>query len=148
MHKSFPHLNEYIFMYSAGSVFYAAAELLFRGHTHWTMVLTGGLCAALIHFGNKRLKGKGLLFRCLFGCATITAAEYAVGCLVNRLLCWNVWDYSDRFLNLHGQICPLYSLFWFILSFPAIMLSRLTADHPPSAGGDHGIKRKENEVGK
>jgi len=33
-----------------------------------------------------------------------------------------VWDYSDRRWNVYGQICPLYSLLWFVLSAFALLL--------------------------
>ena len=111
MHNKLKDFHEYVFMYSAGSVIYAGTEVAFRGFTHWTMVITGGICAALIHFENKKLRSKKLYLRCLAGCATITAAEYSVGCIVNRLLHWNVWDYSERFLNIQGQVCPLFTFF-------------------------------------
>ena len=37
---------------------------------------------------------------------------------------WNVWSYADRPLNVLGQICPLYSLFWFLLAIPGVWLGR------------------------
>ena len=128
MQKKYQKILEYQFMYSAGSVIYAATEVAFRGHTHWTMVITGGICAMLLHLENKRLRKRKLYFRCLIGSATITALEFVVGCLVNRLLNWNVWSYSDRFLNIYGQICPLFSVFWFFLCIPAMYISTFVSD--------------------
>ena len=34
----------------------------------------------------------------------------------------NIWDYSDLPFNLMGQICLLFSVFWFFLSIIAIWL--------------------------
>ncbi len=121
--------HEYIFMYSAGSLIYAATEYLFRGYTHWTMVITGGICSAVIHFENKKLRKKRLIIRCLLGALTITFAELTVGLIVNKLLNWNVWDYSSQFLNFKGQICPLFSFFWFLISLPAIFISNRVSDY-------------------
>lgn len=146
MHNKLKDFHEYVFMYSAGSVIYAGTEVAFRGFTHWTMVITGGICAALIHFENKKLRSKKLYLRCLAGCATITAAEYSVGCIVNRLLHWNVWDYSERFLNIQGQVCPLFTFFWFLLSVPAIYLSCLVSDRSENFTGGNNVPKKKEKT--
>ena len=65
---------------------------------------------------NKKL---GILAKCLIGAAVITSLEFTVGMIVNVGLGWNVWDYSEKPLNLFGQICPLFSIGWFFLSLPA-----------------------------
>lgn len=120
--KKQKHIEECM-MFSAGAVVYTAAELLWRGHTHWTMTVTGGICALLIHLANRAMKDRPLSLRCLAGSGIITGMEFAVGCLVNCLLDWSVWDYSSMPFNIMGQICPLYSAMWFFISFPAIALS-------------------------
>ena len=112
-------------IFSTGAVVYTAAEVLWRGYSHWTMTLTGGLCALLIHIANKRLSKKNMLIKCGIGGGIITAAEFAVGCIVNKLLGWNVWDYSGMPLNICGQVCLLYSIMWFFMSIPAIAISSL-----------------------
>lgn len=112
-------------IFSVGAAAYTLTELLWRGHSHWTMTITGGACALLIHLANRRLEEKRLPVRCLVGSAIITGMEFTVGCVVNLLLGWGVWDYSDRPLNVLGQVCLLYSIMWFFISIPAIMLSNL-----------------------
>lgn len=110
-------------MFALGAAVYPVVELVWRGRTHWTMSLTGGLCTLLIHLCNRRMKSSGLAARCGAGCAVITLTEFAVGCVVNRMLGWNVWDYSGAPLNILGQICPLYCGFWFVLSLPVLAIS-------------------------
>lgn len=110
-------------MFALGAAVYPVVELIWRGHTHWTMSLTGGLCTLFIHLCGRRMAGRSLLARCGAGCAVITCTEFAVGCVVNRLLGWNVWDYSAAPLNILGQICPLYCGFWFVLSLPVLAVS-------------------------
>ncbi len=56
--------------------------------------------------------------------AAVTTVEYFTGVLVNLRLGWNVWSYADRPLNVLGQICPLYTLFWFGLAIPGVWLGR------------------------
>ena len=116
-------LKEYSFVYCFGAVLYSAIEIAFRGFTHWTMMLTGGLAYLLIYITNLKIKTKNLFVRCLSGCAIITGLELIVGCIVNRKLHMGVWDYSGRPGQILGQICPLFSFLWFLLSFPAMLLT-------------------------
>lgn len=118
-------LKDCLAIFATGSAVYTGAELLWRGRSHWTMTLTGGVCALLIHLANRPMQRRGtpVVLRCLAGCGIITSAELVVGCIVNRLLGWGVWDYSGMRFNLLGQICPLYCVMWFILSFPAVCIS-------------------------
>ena len=41
--------------------------------------------------------------------------------IVNIILQWNVWDYSNVPFNVMGQICLPFSIIWFFLSLPAIV---------------------------
>ena len=42
--------------------------------------------------------------------------------IVNIILGWNVWDYSNLPGNLLGQICPQFTVLWFFLSAVAVYL--------------------------
>ena len=61
------------------------------------------------------------LSRSLCGAACITAAEYVVGCTVNRHFRLRVWDYSHEFGNVQGQICPKYAVLWTLLAAPIML---------------------------
>ena len=104
--------------FGLGTVGYPLLELLWRGHTHCTMALTGGSCALLL----CETAGTRLPFplKCLLSAGEITAVEFAVGCLVNLKLGWEVWDYSGQPYNLLGQVCPGYAGLWLLLSAPAL----------------------------
>ncbi len=115
--------REYFTVFGIGGIVYGLVEVLFRGYTHWTMAITGGVAFLLIYIINMKMKSMSLLLRCLAGAAIITALEFAVGCVVNRALHLNVWDYSDEQFNILGQICPLFSLAWFLICIPATMLA-------------------------
>lgn len=106
-----------------GGIIYGLVEVVTRGYTHWSMILTGGLAFLLIHIINMNLKNNSLLLRCAIGCGIITVLEFVVGCIVNRGLHMNVWDYSGQKFNLLGQICPLFSTLWFLICIPAVYLS-------------------------
>lgn len=87
------------------------------------MLVTGGLCFLIFYIVNFILKNNSLLIRCIIAMIVITTLEFIVGYIVNIILKWNVWDYSNMFLNLMGQICALYSSIWFSLGVPMTYLS-------------------------
>ena len=107
-----------------GGSAYGAIELLWRGHTHWTMVVTGGVCYVFMYLIASR---DALLpwQRYILCAAVITSVEFVVGSIVNVGLGWAVWDYSREPFNLYGQVCARYALYWFLLSIPACALARL-----------------------
>lgn len=107
-----------------GGAGYGLIELCWRGHTHWTMVLTGGVCLLILYRVNQLWQGEFLVFRCIKGAILITCVEFVVGLLVNRLLHWAVWDYSGAVGNLLGQVCPLYFLLWYFLCYPISGLTK------------------------
>lgn len=113
-----------IILFIIGGIIYFNIEVLARGFSHWSMFIVGGLCFIIIGLLNEIYSWE-LLFQwqCLIGCGVITIMEFISGCIVNLLLHWNVWDYSDRPANLLGQICLHHSIFyWIPLSAIAIVL--------------------------
>lgn len=57
---------------------------------------------------------KPLLF--ILMAIAITALEFVVGIIFIRGMKMKLWDYTDRWGNIKGVICPLFSFFWGILS--------------------------------
>ena len=111
-------VSVYAAVFSVGAVGYALIELLWRGRTHWSMMLTGGACTAFIYFVERRYCAASRWRRCFADTVMISLLELIVGFFVNILLDWHVWDYSKLPLNLFGQICPLYAALWFLLCIP------------------------------
>ncbi len=105
-----------------GGAGYTLIELAWRGKSHWTMTLAGGVCFAGFYHICEKAQTRPCWLKCALGSVWITMVEFFTGCLVNLQLHWNVWDYSERFLHLKGQICPLYSFLWFLLCFPLTAL--------------------------
>ena len=117
------YILEYCTVYTLGALGYGCLELLFRGYTHWSMLLTGGLCLLLLYLIAVR-SNWSLPQQWIAGAVIITTLEFLVGIVVNLYLGWDVWDYSNRSLNLFGQICPLFSLFWLVLCIPVSSFCR------------------------
>lgn len=108
-----------------GGAAYGLIEILWRGKTHWSMVLTGGFCFTLLNSLYSRYRDMRLMKKCVLGGAVITACEFICGLIVNIKLGLNVWDYSDMKFNIKGQICPLYSVLWVLLCLPICLICRL-----------------------
>lgn len=106
-----------------GGLLYVLVELAFRGRSHWTMFLVGGLCFWLIGLINEVLTWEMPLWKqCIIGAVIVTAMEFLAGCVINLWLGWDVWDYSNMPFNVLGQICLPFSLLWVLASAVAIVL--------------------------
>lgn len=106
-----------------GGLIYVLIEILFRGHSHWTMFLVGGLCFWLIGLINEIIPWEMSLWKqCIIGSTIVTVVEFLSGCIINLWLGWNVWNYSDMPFNLLGQICLPFSIAWVGLALVAIIL--------------------------
>ena len=88
-------LTDRVLVFGTGASFYSLLETLWRGHTHWSMSVTGGLVLLTVYTAERRTHSS-LWRRCLRVAGIITAYEFAVGCLVNLRLGWRVWDYSSQ----------------------------------------------------
>ncbi len=110
-------------LFGFGAIGYGIIEILWRGRTHWSMLLAGGISFLGLSKISEKLKKSCLFAKAIAGCVFITTIEYIFGILFNVILKRKVWDYSKMPLNVSGQICALYSFFWFILSFLFIPLS-------------------------
>lgn len=116
---------EYGFVFGVGAVCYTLIEILWRGHTHWSMTVTGGVCLALLYLMSGAMSDVSLVVKCALGALVITAVELLVGCIVNLWLHKNVWDYSRMILNFKGQICLPFTMMWMLLSVPAFFVCDL-----------------------
>jgi hypothetical protein len=135
--------NSLIFI--LGSCAYPTLEVLWRGYTHSSMALAGGVCMVLINrICCERMEKKSLAAKCAAGSLIITGVEFVLGIVVNRILHLHVWDYSSMPMNILGQICIPFSAIWFFLTIPATALCKLcgkAADHIFLPGKRNAAKR-------
>lgn len=107
-------------IFCLGGLAYVGLELLWRGRSHWSMFLAGGLCLLLLgHLGEVEPRLPWLL-RVAAGALIITMVELGIGLLVNRD--YRVWDYRGQPGNFLGQICPLFTALWLPVSAAAMAL--------------------------
>ena len=110
-----------LILFCIGGFIYIAIELLWRGHTHWTMFFVGGMCFLLVGYINEIFTFEmPLVKQMAISAVIITTVEFLSGLLVNCT--YSVWDYRNLTFNIFGQICLPYSILWFLLSLPAIIL--------------------------
>ena len=118
-------LLQHIVIAVIGGLTYMGIEILWRGHTHWTMGVLGGVCFVLIGLLDEWQDHPPLWLQMVQGAVLVTALELITGLIVNRWLGWNVWDYSDMPGNLWGQVCPQFAAAWLVLSWAAVKLENL-----------------------
>lgn len=114
---------EFTMIFCIGSLMYGLLEVIYRGFTHPTMALTGGVLFLSLYFINLSLKTRSLVLRGLIGSLIITLTEFIVGVVVNIVFKMHVWDYSTLPINVLGQICAPFSIAWFFLSIGAFYIS-------------------------
>ena len=107
--------KKYALLFFIGAAGYAAIETIWRGYTHWSMVIAGGICFILFSLVAKRMKGRSIFLKAAVCALCITAVEFIFGLIFNVALKMNVWDYSSVPFNIHGQVCLLYTLLWGVL---------------------------------
>lgn len=115
-------IRNYFIIFLFGGLYYCFLEALWRGYTHWTMAVTGGICFLGLFIISVKGRRFPMLVQCFAGSILITALELCAGSIVNLILGWNVWDYSMLRFHFMGQICLVYSVIWFFLCIPGIRL--------------------------
>ena len=111
-----------LLIFSIFGLTYGLIEILWRGYTHPSMVIVGGICGLLIGLLNERNKKMNLLLQMVEGMVIVTVLEFVSGIIVNLCLGLNVWDYSNMRFNLLGQVCPQFCIAWFFLSYLVIRI--------------------------
>ena len=106
------YIKKYGLLFILGAVGYAAIEIIWRGRTHWSMMIAGGLCFILFSLAAEALHGRSILLKAVTCAVGVTAIEFIFGVVFNIYLGMGVWDYSHVPFNIMGQICPMFSLLW------------------------------------
>lgn len=123
-------ISEYLFLWALGGALYYSFEVMFRGFSHWSMFVLGGVCLVFIYVQGKVLGWQEPLWRQTVRCIIfVTAMEFITGIIVNKWLGYGVWDYSDQPLQLFGQICVPFMVIFSGLCVLGIFLSSWIAHY-------------------
>ena len=106
-----------------GGCVYFLIEMAWRGHSHWTMAVLGGVCFVLIGEINEFIPwNMPLVLQGAIGSGIVTLLELVSGIVLNLWLGLGIWGYSNMPFNFLGQICLPFSLLWVALSVVAVIL--------------------------
>ena len=124
--KVFYTFFKYVFLFLIGGFSYYFLEIAFRGYSHFSMIICGGLAFVLSGALNQWSHFEmSLISQMFLSMVIITLLELVTGLIVNVWLHLNVWDYSAMPYQFMGQICLLYSVLWMALSLVCIFVDDL-----------------------
>lgn len=119
----YPWIAKEFFLYYIGMTTYITIEVMYRGYSHWSMGVVGGICFLLIGRINQRCRwDMSLILQMLLSTGIITLLELVSGLILNVWLGMGIWDYSNLRYNFMGQISLRYTMLWMLLSLAAIFL--------------------------
>lgn len=92
------------------------------GDANVVMLPIGGLCGLLIGSINQipKFYNMSVFKQSLIGTGIVLVIEYTAGYILNIKMGLDIWDYSDMFFNINGQICLEFGLLWILLMPAAI----------------------------
>lgn len=92
------------------------------GDANVVMLPIGGLCGLLIGSINQipKFYNMSVFKQSLIGTGIVLVIEYTAGYILNIKMGLDIWDYSNMFFNINGQICLEFGLLWILLMPAAI----------------------------
>lgn len=109
--------GEYLFLWAVGGCLYYEFEVFFRGFSHWSMFILGGICFLFINIQGRLVGWEEPLWRQVTRCVIfVTSMEFTTGIIVNKWLHFDVWDYTGMPFELFGQICLPFTVIFSGLS--------------------------------
>ena len=106
-----------------GGFIYYLIEMVWRGHSHPSMFIIGGICLLVVARMNNFFPWEmALALQCVLGGIAITVIELVAGCVINLWLGWGVWDYSGLPFNILGQVSLFFIFAWTGLALVCIYL--------------------------
>jgi hypothetical protein len=105
-------IKKFLLLFVLGAIGYGSIEMIWRGRTHWTMMIAGGLCFILFSMVAELFRGHSAILKATVCAVGVTAIEFIFGVIFNLWLRMGIWDYSDRTFNILGQVCPFFTVLW------------------------------------
>ena len=72
-------MKNYFVLFGLGAFSYGLLEVIWRGYSHWSMMIAGGLCFVAFSLISEKFSGIPLLYKCILGSLTVTATELVFG---------------------------------------------------------------------
>ena len=117
-------ISKYTFLWTMGGCLYYGFELVFRGFSHWTMFVLGGICFLFIYMQGAVLKWMDSLALQILRCIIfVTAMEFIAGIILNKWLKLGIWSYERMPFHIFGQVCLPFVIIFSGLCALGIILS-------------------------
>ncbi len=116
---------ENLALIGCGGTLYVMVELAYRGRSHASMFLLGGVCFWLIGLLDEVFPSAPLPVQMVLGAWGIVSLEFLTGLVVNRWLRLGVWDYGAQPHNLLGQVCLPFAAWWAVLAGAVVVVDDL-----------------------
>lgn len=112
------------------------------GDANISMLFVGGLCGLLIGSINQipKFYNMSVFKQSLIGTGIVLVIEYTAGYILNIKMGLDIWDYSNMFFNINGQICLEFGLLWLLLMPAAIWLEDFIRFKFWNEGEGYGLK--------
>ena len=112
------------------------------GYANISMLAVGGLCGLLIGSINQipKFYNMSVWRQAVIGTVIVLIIEYIAGYILNIKMGLDIWDYSDMYFNVNGQICLEFGLLWFLLMPAAIWLEDYIRFKFWGEGEGYGLK--------
>lgn len=121
------NVSEYLVLWAVGGCIYYGIEVLFRGFSHISMFMLGGLCMQFFTWQGRLTEWQDALPRQITRCTIfVVSMEFITGIIVNKWYHLAVWDYSDMPLQLWGADLPslcAYFFFFMYYGYPSVRIS-------------------------
>lgn len=108
--------KDLLLIFIMGSL-YMVLEGVWRGWTHISMLVVGGISAFLIGRLNEnpRFYDRKMWQECIIGTGIVLILEFTSGMILNVWLKLDIWNYGNMPGSLYGQVCLPYAVLWFML---------------------------------
>lgn len=118
--------GQLLFLGGLGGSIYYGIELAYRGFSHWSMFLLGGICMIFISKQGQWCQWKDPLWLQVSRCTLfVMCSEFITGLIVNKWMKWGVWDYSQLRYQIFGQVCLVFTAIFAVLCLLGIGICRL-----------------------
>ena len=98
-------------------------EIWFRGFSHWTMFVLGGVTLTFCSFQGEVMHwSEPMWIQIIRAVLFLTSLEFVTGIICNKWLKIGIWDYRDQPFQLCGQICLPFMVMFSGLLCLAIVL--------------------------
>ncbi len=123
MSRHLKELWKVIVLWLIGGATYYFIEILWRGYSHQSMFILGGILFVILGGINEYIPWDMALWKqCVLGTVSILCCEFVAGLILNVWLGLGIWDYSNMKYNIMGQVCPQFAFAWCGLSLVGIIL--------------------------